>query len=68
MQKFHKRSRQSSVHLYLVVSVYPQILKSSKYGHFVIMATLFWPSGKMAIHLIRPIFFGQLVTVLMGFH
>lgn len=66
MQKFHKRSGQSSLHL--AVSVYPQILKSSKYGHFTIMATLFWPSGKMAIHLIWPIFFGQLVTVLMGFH
>ena len=66
MQKFHKRSGQSSVHL--VVSVYPQILKSSKYGHFVILATLFWPSAKMAIHLIRPTFFGQLVTVLMEFH
>ena len=40
---------------HLVVSVYPQILKSSKYGHFILaiwqngytfnMANIFWPIG-----------------------
>ena len=51
----YKRSRRSSVHLHLVVSVYPQILKSSKYGHFILAiwqngytfntANIFWPIG-----------------------
>lgn len=76
MQKFHKRSRQSDIHLHLVISVYQEILKSSKYGHLVIMATLFWPPGITAIDFLVKknlgntvnVFFDLLVIILMGFH
>ena len=55
-----------------------------QYGHLVITAASFWPPGKTAIHflvqkktsfgriyghlLIRPNFFGPLMTILTGFH
>lgn len=56
MQKFPKRSGQSSLHL--AVSVYPQIFQIRSlhyYGHFILaiwqngytfnMANIFWPIG-----------------------
>ena len=55
-----------------------------QYGHLVITAASFWPPGKTVIHfrvqkktsfgridghlLIRPNFFGPLMTILTGFH